>query len=311
MSRHTRSKASEPLQVLSVFRRTSSRAASASLPNMSDTEEADAQTPAQMASDFNVMKNSFQAMLQQMQQATTQLQQSASAAGTVHSLSDRLSDLRQLRSVGPVPFSPEQLEVINNKSIQKNMEGLPIVVASETSVYRGLQSDGFSVKENGGGGSLRHELPVLLTNVAVDGLIADVAASLQDPSVPWSKDSLLAVVGPNSPLLTLLQWSAGLHAARLKSIQRYVRDGPLAADAYVCGRFAEIDSQGEDLMDAQLRKVMLEGKCKAIQKNLQQQMVSASVAKTVVAVVADGGQKKQRKKKNKKPSAHNAGGDDS
>jgi hypothetical protein len=213
--------------------------------------------------------------------ATINAASSSSAQGTVDAL-DRIEDVKRLVSTGPVGFSQAQMAALPS-AITVGMEGVPVLVPQEVPAFRELQAAGLTMGQSGGSASLRHELPVLLTRLAVGGLLRDVMDTLYEHKTTLSPAALWRIVGPGGPVDYLQKWLMELDSARYESIRTYVFDGALFAATYECLRFAPYYSGGNDVAKEKLRSKHADAMGAALDKSIKQATKDAVANKTVPA----------------------------
>jgi hypothetical protein len=204
----------------------------------------------------------MQAMLEDFKQSIAAKIQPLTDAGSAHDL-QRISQLGSLRCDGLVQLSRKQLQSLPT-SIEKNMPGLPVVPLEQTAAFTELRNSGLVLKDSG---SLRHELPVLLSALAVDSMLEDVVTTVDANRDALTLEMCIDILSPNGPLRQLLNWSAGLHAARYESIAAFCED-PRVSEAYVLGRFSQMRLLGSDPLRDEIRKTQMEAKIKAANKQI-------------------------------------------
>lgn len=209
---------------------------------------------------------------------------SAIAQGTAEAL-NRITNVKKLISNGPVDFSPAQMASLPSR-ISVGMEGVPVLVLPEVAAYRDLQAAGLSLGQSGGSASLKHELPILFTRMAVGGLLRDLMDTLYKNQSGLDASTLWRIMGPGGPIEYLQTWLLELDAARFESIRTYVCDGPLFSATYDCMRFAPHYRGGNDVAKDKLRVKHAEAMAAALDKSIKQATKDGVASKTPAASTA-------------------------
>jgi hypothetical protein len=212
-----------------------------------------AQSQAAMQKTLEVSLHSMKEELRE--ELTASLRPAQGNASQLH----RLLSIKTLQGQGSAVFTNKQLQQLPDE-LQAGMPSLPVVVPGQMPIYHELIQSG--MKDNG---SIHHELPVLLTGVAVSGLASDFEDLFETYGHDLTQDQLMDLLRPGGTVSQLLNWFSGLFTARLQSVRSFY-DSPSLAEAYVLGRFSPLMRDGLDVTRVGLDKHMMDAKAKTAAK---------------------------------------------